>query len=234
MEERGTAKQFTRRDEQRLLKIATDSLRSAFPNPERNCCPQPEAIHAIATRHLEFPEADDIVDHIASCSPCFREYTAHRRRYRLRLVGGTALCCVAVFLLAALFWRFVTPLRPQKENVAQQPSTVFKAELDFRNRTVQRSDRPQSPNEPPTPHLRRALLDLSIRLPIGMEDGSYSIQFRNQFGQSLVNTTGTAAWDGTAETLRAAVDLRSLPSGDCIVAIRRGISTWREYTVVLD
>ena len=43
IEEKGTTKEFTRRDEQRLLKIATDALRSNFPNPERHGCPGSEA-----------------------------------------------------------------------------------------------------------------------------------------------------------------------------------------------
>jgi hypothetical protein len=234
MEEKDTAKHFTRRDEQRLLKIATDSLRSDFPNSERHGCPGSEVLQAIAGRHLEFPETDDIVDHIATCSPCFLEYSAHRRRYRLRLVGGTVLCCVAGLLLTALFWRFATPMRSRNETVAHLPPTALKAVLDFRNRTVERSDRRQPPNEPFAPHLKRALLELSIRLPIGVEDGLYSVQFRNQLGRSVVNTTGTAAWDGTAETLATAVDLRSLAPGEYILAIRNGTSAWRVYPVVLD
>jgi hypothetical protein len=234
MEEKDTAKHFTRRDEQRLLKIATDSLRSDFPNSERHGCPGSEALQAIAGRHLEFPETDDLVDHIATCSPCFLEYSAHRRRYRLRLVGGTALCCVAGLLLTALFWRLAMPMRSRNETVAQLPPTALKAVLDFRNRTVERSDRRESPNEPSAPHLRRALLDLSIELPIGVEDGLYSVQFRNPLGQTVVNTTGTAAWDGAAETLATAVDLRSLAPGEYILAIRSGTSAWRVYPVVLD
>ena len=106
--------------------------------------------------------------------------------------------------------------------------------LDFRNRTVERSDRRQSPNEPFAPHLRRALLDLSIKLPLGVEDGLYSVQFRNQLGQSVVNAAGTTAWDGAAETLATAVDLRNLAPGEYILAVRSGTSPWREYAVVLD
>ena len=112
--------------------------------------------------------------------------------------------------------------------------TALKDVLDFRNRTVERSDREQSPNEPVAPHLRRALLDLSINLPIGVEEGMYSVQFRNQFGQSVVNAVGTAAWDGSAETLTTAVDLRNLASGEYILAVRQGNSAWREYAVILD
>jgi len=108
------------------------------------------------------------------------------------------------------------------------------AVLDFRNRTVNRSDREQTAAEAAAPHLTRALLSLSINLPIGVEDGLYSVQFRNSFGQSVVNAVGTAAWDGSAETLVTAVDLRNLAPGEYILAVRQGNSAWREYAVILD
>ena len=234
MDEKGAARHFTRREERRLLELATDYVRSGFPNPERLGCPGSEALKSIAARHLEFPEAEDIVDHIATCTPCFIEYNAIRRRSRRRLVGGTALCCFVGLLLIGLILRLATPTRPQNETVAHQPPTAIKAVLDFRNRTVVRSDGKRSPNEPVAPHLRRALLNLSISLPIGVEDGLYSVQFRNQFGQAVVNAEGTAAWNGSAETLATTVDLNNLPSGEYILAVRHGNSAWREYAVILD
>jgi hypothetical protein len=234
MDEKGAARQFTRREEQRLLDLATDYVRAGFPNPERLGCPGSEALKSIAGRHLKFPEAEDIVDHIATCSPCFLEYNAIRRRSRRRLVGGTALCCLVGLLLTGLIWRLATPMRPPNETIAQQPPTAIKAVLDFRTRTVARSDGKQSPVEPVAPHLKRALLNLSIKLPVGVEDGLYSVQFRNQFGQSVLNSEGTATWDGSAETLATAVDLRNLAPGEYILAVRRGSSAWREYAVILD
>jgi hypothetical protein len=125
-------------------------------------------------------------------------------------------------------------MRPPSPTIAQQPPTAIKAVLDFRSRTVARSDGKQSPVEPAAPHLKRALLNLSINLPVGVEDGFYSVQFRNQFGQSVLNSEGTAAWDGSAETLATAVDLRNLAPGEYILAVRRGSSAWREYAVILD
>ena len=172
MNEKAAPNQFTRREERKILELASEYVRSGFPNPERLGCPGSEALKSIAGRHLKFPEAEDIVDHIATCSPCFLEYHAIRRRSRRRLVGGTALCCVLGLLLTGLIWRFATPARPRNETVAQQPPTALKAVLDFRNRTAERSDRKQSPNEPFAPHLRRAQLDLSIELPVGVEDGA--------------------------------------------------------------
>jgi hypothetical protein len=234
MNQKAAPNQFTRREERKILELASEYVRSGFPNPERLGCPGSEALKSIAGRHLKFPEAEDIVDHIATCSPCFLEYHAIRRRSRRRLVGGTALFCVLGLLLTVLIWRFATPARPRNEIVAQIPPTALKSVLDFRNRTAERSDRKQLPNELFAPHLRRAQLDLSIELPVGTEDGLYSVQFRNQVGQSVVNATGTAAWDGVAETLAVAVDLRNLPPGDYVLAVRSGTSAWREYAVVLD
>src|ERR1700693_294774 len=131
MNEKDAANQFTRREEQRLLGLATEYVRSGFPNPERLGCPGSEALKSIAGRHLKVPEAEDILDHIATCSPCFLEYNAIRRRSQRRLVGGTALCCVLGLLLTGLIWRFATPVRPRNETVAQQFPTALKAVLDL-------------------------------------------------------------------------------------------------------
>jgi hypothetical protein len=234
MNQKAAPNQFTRREERKILELASEYVRSGFPNPERLGCPGSEALKSIAGRHLKFPEAEDIVDHIATCSPCFLEYHAIRRRSRRRLIGGTALCCLLGLLLTGLIWRVAAPVRHRNETVAQQTPTALKAVLDFRNRTAERSERKRSPDEPFAPHLRRAQLDLSIKLPVGVEDGLYTVQFRNQVGQSVADTTGTAAWDGAAETLAAAVDLRNLPPGNYVLAIRSGTSAWREYAVVLD
>ena len=36
MDEKGAARQFTRREERRLLELASEYVRSGFPNPERS------------------------------------------------------------------------------------------------------------------------------------------------------------------------------------------------------
>jgi hypothetical protein len=236
MEEKQTTRHLARRDERRLLKIATQAVKSDFPNPERLGCPGSGALSAVARRRLSFPDAEDVVDHIATCAPCFSEYTDHRRRYRLRVVGRVALACAACLMAVAIIWRFgPLHLSPRKQPVAHESLIpALKATLDFRNRTVERSDRVQSPNAAETPHLTRALLDIAIKLPIGMEDGVYAVQLRTRLDQPVVNATGTATWDGSVETLSTTVDLRHLAPGEYILAIRKGSSSWRLYPVVLD
>ena len=39
MNEKGAANQFTRREEKKLLELASEYVRSGFPNPERLGCP---------------------------------------------------------------------------------------------------------------------------------------------------------------------------------------------------
>lgn len=232
MEEKQPSRYPARRDERRLLRIAAQSVEADFPNPERLGCPGSDSLKAIARRRISLSQADDVVDHIATCAPCFDEYANHRRRHRLRVVGIPALAFAAILMVVFVVWRFA-PAHQLLPEVAKV--SVLKATLDFRNRTVERSDRPQSPNTTEVPHLRRAVLDITIKLPIGTEDGPYSVQFRTRIDQPVVNTTGTVTWDGSAETLTGRVDLRSLAPGEYTLGIRRnGSSSWRIYSVILD
>src|SRR5207244_10411557 len=147
MEEQTTPK-VTRRDERRLLKIATEAVKSDFPNPERFGCPGSVALKAIARHDVSFSGAEDVVDHIATCAPCFAEYTGYRRRRRLRFVSTVVLACAAGLVAVAIVWRLLPAHRtPRKQNVAQgSASSVLKATLDFQKTTVERG-----PPQPPKP-----------------------------------------------------------------------------------
>jgi hypothetical protein len=235
MEEKQPSRYPGRRDERRLLRIAAQSVKADFPNPERLGCPGSDSLKAIARRRISLTQADDVVDHIATCAPCFDEYADHRRRHRVRVIGVPALAFAAILVAIFVVWRFVPAHQLPPQVARESPGPVLKATLDFRNRTVERSDRTQSPNPAETPHLRRALVDVTVKLPIGTEDGRYSLQLRTGLDQPVVNTTGTVTWDGSAETLTSRVDLRSLAPGEYTLGIRRnGGSSWRIYSVILD
>jgi hypothetical protein len=227
---------FERRNEKDLLRSATDALPSDFPNPGRVGCPEGSALEAIAGRRLSFPDIDDIVDHIATCSPCFIAYNGYRKKYCSRNNRSRSIAGVA--LLAALLatWYFAHPfLAPSKRTPPQlsevSPPTAI---LDFHDRTSERSDQAPAPRPIETPHLRRSLLNLQIRLPLGTEDGEYALQFRNSVGGITVQATGTVKWDGATETLSARVDLRTIAPGQYTLAVRKGISRWRQYSVFVD
>ena len=77
------------------------------------------------------------------------------------------------------------------------------------------------------------MLKLTIKLPIGTEDGAYSVQFFTGNDQPFAKATGNAVWDGSAETLISMIDLRKLAPGEYTLAIRN--ARWSStYRVLLD
>lgn len=224
----------SRRVEKRLIKVAGEAIRRHCSNPERIGCPGSGAVGAVVGRRLEFPHFDDVVDHIATCAPCFEEYNRRRQRHRLRNAGLVLLSCVGLLALG-LLWRHSPAERPYpRESAAKRaPAPVLTATLDYRNWTTERSEQSQ-PRPAETPHLTRARLDLTIKLPIGTEDALYTVQFRTNNNQSVAEATGTAIWDGTAEALKIRADLRDVPAGSYTVAIQSRNSSVRLYPVVLE
>ena len=166
MDDKHTPGLPARRTEKRLVKMASESLRGDCPNPERIGCPSSSAVEAVVARRLASPGFDNVVDHIATCAPCFEEYNRQRQRYRLRNAGAVVLGCAALLVLA-FFWKY-GPAKlphPQVPIAKDAPAPALAATLDYRNWTAERSEQSRSrPAE--TPHLTRARLDLTIKLPI--------------------------------------------------------------------
>jgi len=236
MKRKQIGRELTRQSERRLIRVATEAIKNDFPNPERLGCPESTTLRAIAQRHLSGPDTEDDIDHIATCAPCFDEYNRHRRRHLLLRRGRFALICAAGVVAIGSAWHFGRMNRvPEKQPVAQQAlDPVLTATLDFSNRTVERSDEVQRRPEPKTPHLKRAVLKLTVRLPIGTEDGAYSVEFWTGNDQPVAKATGNAVWDGSAETLISTIDLRKLAPGEYTLAIRNARWLWSTYKVLLD
>ena len=122
---------------------------------------------------------------------------------------------------------------PQELVAKDASAPALAATLDYRNWTAERSEQSRSrPVE--TPHLTRARLNLTIKLPIGTEDAVYTVQFRSSNNETVVEAVGGASWDGTAEALKIRPDLRNVPAGTYTLAIRSANSSLRLYSVVLE
>jgi hypothetical protein len=144
------------------------------------------------------------------------------------------LGCAALLVLA-FFWKYGPAKLPHpQEPIAKDASApALAATLDYRNWTAERSEQSRSrPAE--TPHLTRARLDLTIKLPIGTEDAVYTVQFRSSNNETVVEAVGSATWDGTAEAMKIRPDLRNVPAGAYTLAIRSANSSLRLYSVVLE
>jgi hypothetical protein len=236
MAKKPTEPKFGRRNETDLLRVATEALPSDFPNPERLSCPEASTLQAIAGRRLLLPDVNDVVDHIATCSPCFTAYSVYRKEHRSRSYRRRYATTVIVLTVAIATWYLGRKALSPTQRSPQQISEVapLTAVLNFRNSTTERSDQTTLPRPQEAPHLRRSLLNLEIKLPLGTEDGSYAIQFRNNAGGITAQSTGIAKWDGVTETLSAQIDLRTIEPGQYTLAVRKGAVSWRQYSVFVD
>lgn len=235
MKQERTDAHLTKRQEKNLLKAAAASIPILYPNPEHSGCPEPAILRNLARRRIPLRETRDLVEHVATCAPCFEAYNQYRRRQRLaksaaRLTAA-ALCLLAIFLL----WPRRHTIRPGNPQVANSSAarTIFSATLDYRKYSPSRSPVPDFDTLPP-PHLRKAFLDLTILLPFGTDDGKYAIELRSPTGKTYAETTGTARWNGAAEVLKTTLDLRAIAPGAYKLAIRRDGASWHTYEVTLD
>ena len=67
------------KDEERILDLLARGLLREFPNPQRVGCPDSTILKGIAFRKLRLAEVEQWMDHLGTCSPCYRDFTAFRK-----------------------------------------------------------------------------------------------------------------------------------------------------------
>jgi hypothetical protein len=89
---------LSRREDEKLVKALQAAAYHDYPNPARIGCPTDiNVLKALAAKKLR--PSDPVIQHVAECSPCFREVMELRRKLkRLKIFGGVA----GVLLLAAI------------------------------------------------------------------------------------------------------------------------------------
>jgi len=169
-------------------------------------------------------EVERWLDHLGSCSPCYRDFTelrkvrqAHRRR---------TLFAVAASILVAIGiagWVLI-----QRHNETVLPQTAV---LDLRNRSASRSPEPNL-EEPPL-ELRRRFSQLNIYLPLGSPEGVYEVRIVTTSGDSLLNMGGPARLNDGVTSLRVKGDVTFARPGPYSLQIRKPPSEWSSYPLVL-
>ena len=67
------------KDEERILDLLARGLSREFPNPQRGGCPDSTILKGIAFRKLRLADVEQWKDHLGTCSPCYRDFTAFRK-----------------------------------------------------------------------------------------------------------------------------------------------------------
>ena len=218
------AKGYSERDEKRILDALGRGLLKEFPNPERAGCPGSDVLKRIASHAMPLAEAEKWLDHLTSCSPCYRDFSELQAGYRQRrmqtvlAVAASILIVVGVAGWALFFKQKGLPV-------------VQTAVLDLRNRSVPRGGEP-TPGEQPL-ELSRAVKRLNIYLPLGSAEGTYELRIAQTGGSAVFATSGVASLKDGVTSIEEAVDLSSASSGRYVLQIRKPNSEWNSYPLLL-
>jgi hypothetical protein len=212
--------------EDRMLHRALESvLRTQFPNPRRDGCPGISTLRAIATKRISM--RDPAVDHVGHCSPCFAELTDMRRAIQRRntfvWAGSAAAAVLVLALLINNYGLRSGPTAPPRHEVAM---------IDLRHASITRSVQPSGPGGQPTIELPRAILTLTIQLPVGSEPGDYEVTIRKpNESAGVVKGHGTAHLDNGVTKLTVGLDSSVIPTGNYDIAWRMAAFDWQSYPI---
>jgi hypothetical protein len=217
-------KGYSERQEKHLFEAFGRGLLKEFPNPERNGCPLPGVLKRIASRAMPLSEAERWLDHLTSCSSCYRDFSklrAVQKRRRTRTLLAIAAGILIVASAASWDW-----LAGQKG-----PTPAQVAVLDLRNRSVPRGAELHSLQ--PRLQVSRKATRWTIYLPLGSSDGAYDVRLLAPSGAPLLQTSSAAKLKNAVVVLEMPVDLSGHPSGPYVLQLARNGSREASYSVDL-
>jgi hypothetical protein len=218
-----------KREEARLLKAYQRVLLGGgFPNPNRAGCPGNEILKAMAFRKLEDKQTRDWIEHLDTCTPCFREYTEFRKQVEWRRQVAYVAMAAAVILVAVSVGRWTWR--------ASHPVVITAHHLivaDLRNRMILRGEQGNEPGQGPLV-FERGVDQVSIYLPEGSRAGTYEVEiFREDLGTPLTRTTAVASIQNGMTTMNATLDLSRIRPGHYLLGIRLPGVEWGYYPLLV-
>jgi hypothetical protein len=237
-----------------LVRRCKDVCLNEYPNPDRVGCPSDEAIEKLAHEDQDLLRNDELISHVASCSPCFRKHVACREQMRSRnrlKIAALSTAAVLLLVFAVLTVRNLS-MAPGQTGISRGgvPPRVpeSKAQTESQPRAQPDRAKPASKlgqwvvatldlrdlsgsrgegeTQPRTRDLARERLNLRILLPVGSPSGSYEITVRDLDGDFSRTVTANAGVSAGETSLQAKLDLTEAPSGPLRLGVRRPGSDW--------
>ena len=208
-----------RRGFEKAKEIVQEAILRGFPNPERRGCPGAAVLKRLASSGLP-AEKDPDWDHVTHCSSCYAEFldyrkqirTAQHRARRNRLITATLVAAAAVVVV---FWIFLARPSPPRE---------ISAYLDLTPVVILRGE-----EQPTRPNFTLPIgdLKLSIRLPVGSEEGGYQVELLREPGSAPVaQGSGQAHLAKGITTLRVNLNTAALQPGRYYFGFRSDNLDW--------
>ena len=209
-------------------------------------------LKALAWRR-RFPEAQKLISHLGSCSPCYQEHAEFVRQQgsRQRLYRLAAVAVLVVGVGIWISWKLIRgaglsnpevppivnappPERfphqaPVPELEKQKPPEVQVALLDLRKRGIPRGENSTKPGDLTLPKGR---LKLSIYLPFGSEVGQYEVRISERKKQ-IATAKGLAVMRNHITVLDVRIDTGAFDAGTHSLAIRQLGWDWYRFQVNL-
>jgi len=198
-------------------------LRDEFPNPERVGCPGREIVAAIAAHRMPLSQAESYLDHLTSCSACYRDFVRLQGEYRQRRTQVIFAVAASVLIAVGLAtWAILA-----RQNNQQSARVV----VDLRDRSMTRGTE-TPPAEPPV-EISRNAAHLDIYLPLGSSDGLYDVRVISLQGEPLVSGTGEAKVVQGLTLLRIDLRVSLARPGNYLLQIRRPASEWGSFPLLI-
>jgi hypothetical protein len=188
----------------------------------------------IALSRRERPIEDPGYEHIANCSPCFREFRELQQARAAELVvrrrrWWLATAATAIFVGSATAW-FLTDRSGARQGESI-PATELQTVLDLQKYVVIRGEQPAETRPPLL--LAAAPHKLTVLLPVGAEPGQYDVQVVDSKLESNAAASGSAQIRNYVTTLETRLDVSSVRPGEYQLALRREGDDWHFYPIVV-
>ena len=240
----------SRKQASAVVALGRKCARMAYPNPDRQGCPDASQLRAMAYRDRRCNLTDLPISHVVTCSPCFSQYL----RFRQRLVLVTAAKITTAFLaLFAVVFVSLSLARHDTATVSQPmvaknsaphsptphlgplpvAATPLAMEVNLQSFSPLRGD--STENTPEKIHLPAKALRITFLLPIGMEPGRYTVRLSDAQGVSVLEQPVTARIAGGAASFVIDLDLtESIVKTEMKLMIKPSGLSWRRYLIVVD
>ena len=210
-------------------------LGRGFPNPAREGCPPVDVVRELARKGR--PITDAGYEHLAQCSPCYREFRGFQQADRRARAAAQArqrwvlAAAAAVIVAIAGSWLVLKRDGPREVTSSTGVVNVQATRLDLRPFAVTRGGEPRPTPDPlvlPRGHVRATIL-----LPVGAEPGPYELRVLDEELSVRATSTGDATIRDYVTTIVADLDTAALPPTGYQLGVRRAGGEWQFFPAVV-
>ena len=234
-----------------VVSLGRKCSKTAFPNPDRESCPNVAALRSMAFRDRRLDLNDLPISHVVSCSPCFQEYLRLRRRFVLgRVLQATAASVVvlgALSLAGQFIWNHIRGYGEQNISLQRRPGPPRGAThqappsvaplaitINLASFSPTRGAETKDPTKINKIHLPPKLLRINFLLPVGMEPGEYTLRVMDSAGTVVTETLAPARLKDGITSVEIDLDLTIASRRRYSLMIRPPGMGWRTFPILVE